>query len=770
MKRMRWVNGQVQGWGKTGHARTGRWTGRGDSWPAGRRLGSLVAALLVSAWGAATAQTEAPAASPSPATSPPPAAPAAPATSERVEVRGQRQSDTELRRESTAAKIIIGRDQIEQYGDSNLGELLKRLPGVTTDGRPGRGGGPRMRGLGSGYTQILVDGERIQGGLSLDSIDPDQVERIEILRAPTAETGARAIGGTINIVTRDGFTRKLNDLTLGVGLENGRASPGVSWNREDRWGDMNYNLSLALRERHGLDEGVERVEAPGIDQTESSVSSSSGRNLHANARLRWRLDQGGQLMLMPLAVLSQWEGRRRSQVLGVGDIDYARSQGANEGQFSLLRLNGMGRWALPDGGWLELRGGAGQGRSRNDAQRQAFAADDTLLTTRDEHRESRETNANLQLKYSSLLAENHQFVAGIEAEAGQRDEVQDIRDNGQPQLSEFGNNLSARSRRLAAYAQDEWSISKQWAVHAGLRWEGIRTEGQTGEPGGDARNHSGVWTPLLHTVWKFDPQGKDQLRLSLTRSYRAPTLQNLLGRPSISSRFPLPGDNSPTSPDRAGNPALAPELATGIDLALERYLPAGGLLSVNLFHRRIQDLIRTVTTLESVSWSDTPRWVARPQNLGDAWTQGLEMEAKFRLSEVWAGAPALDLRANASLFRSRVLSVPGPDNRLDQQPGATANLGADYRIPGSPITVGGNLNLTPGYTTRLSETQWLIQPRKRVLEAYALWALRPDLRLRLSANNLAPEDAWTRSTVADETATTTNRTWVNWRLQLEAKL
>ena len=64
-----------------------------------------------------------------------------------------------------------------------------------------------MRGLGSGYTQILLDGQRVPPGFSLDSTrSPEQIERIEILRAPTAETGARAIAGTINIITREGFS------------------------------------------------------------------------------------------------------------------------------------------------------------------------------------------------------------------------------------------------------------------------------------------------------------------------------------------------------------------------------------------------------------------------------------------------------------------------------------------------------------------------------------------------------------------------------------
>src|SRR5262249_11057265 len=157
-----------------------------------------------------------------------------------------------------------------------------------------------------------------------------------------------------------------------------------------------------------------------------------------------------------------------------------------------------------------------------------------------------------------------------------------------------------------------------------------------------------------------------------------PSLQNLIARPQIALRHPVPDPNTPTTPDRAGNPALRPELATGIDVAFERYLGAGGVLSANVFQRRIRDLMRTLTTLETVPWSPTPRWVARPQNIGGAMTRGIELEAKFRLSDVVERAPPIDVRANASFFRSRVDGVPAPDNRLDQQPGATANLGADY--------------------------------------------------------------------------------------------
>ena len=49
-----------------------------------------------------------------------------------------------------------------------LPALMRRLPGVTQGGRPGRGSDLRMRGMGSGYTQILIDGERVPPGWYFD--------------------------------------------------------------------------------------------------------------------------------------------------------------------------------------------------------------------------------------------------------------------------------------------------------------------------------------------------------------------------------------------------------------------------------------------------------------------------------------------------------------------------------------------------------------------------------------------------------------------------
>jgi outer membrane receptor for ferrienterochelin and colicins len=91
---------------------------------------------------------------------------------QKVEISAQPLTDTEQRRRDPVAKTVVGRDEIEKYGDTNLSDVLKRLPGVNMSG-----GNPRLRGLGSGYTLVLVNGEPAPPGFSLDNLSPSQVER-----------------------------------------------------------------------------------------------------------------------------------------------------------------------------------------------------------------------------------------------------------------------------------------------------------------------------------------------------------------------------------------------------------------------------------------------------------------------------------------------------------------------------------------------------------------------------------------------------------------
>ena len=727
---------------------------------------------------AESASTPASPATPAAAASAP--AKPAPAQLTPVEVIGGRADETQQRRESSAAKIVIGRDEIERFGDSTLGDVLKRLPGVTIQGAPGRGGNIRMRGLGSGYTQILLDGQRIPPGFSLDSLTPEQIERIEILRAPTAETGARAIAGTINIITREGFSKRVNDLRLSAALENDRVQPSVSWTRNDALGALTWNYSLTAfsndRQNDSTATTVDQDPSSGVvtlDQRDTGQVRDKRKGLHATGRLQWRSDDTTDTVtLMPLAIYSTGSTQRSGQLdqsVGALPAPYDTARTESDGSFSLLRLNGQWNHRLAAGGRLEWKAAFGQGHGTSSSVRQETTGGVLTRTLADDS-DTLDRNLLFSGKLVKVLEGEHSLVSGAEVESNRRTERRTTLQDGAPVLTDFGDNVAASATRLAFYAQDEWMLTPLWSAHAGLRWEGINTQGSGDSAAATASNRSSVWTPLLHAVWKPEPNSRDQLRFSLTRSYRSPSLQNLIARPRVNTRYPVGGSNTQTQPDYAGNPALKPELATGIDIAAERYLPGSGVLSANVFYRQIKDLMRGQTTLENVSWSSQPRYVSRPQNIGDAITQGIELEAKFRLSDLLAEAPRIDLRANASAFRSRVKSVPAPDNRLDQQPDYTANLGADYRVPGVPLTLGGNLNWTPGYSTRIGDDQTAYQGRKLGFDAYALWVFSPALQLRVTASNIGARDYVTGSALGNETSTTTAPSYLNLQLRLEIKL
>ena len=731
-----------------------------------RRLPRFLAAGVLLASAAAIAQQppepppakeappakDAPPPKDAPARTPPPAKPAeSPARIESFSVEEKRTTTTD-RRDSTASKIVIGREEIEQYGDTNLADVLRRLPGVTQSGRPGRRGPIAFRGLGGGFTQILINGERIPPGFSIEDIDPEQVERIEILRAPTAETGTRAIAGTINIVLREALRKRANDFKLGATHENGRTGYNGTYSRNDVFSETgSYNITLSPTHRDtrtASDTQTIFTELPsGLttrDQRIHTDAMSQGDSVFATARLQWRLGPGEQFSFQPFVVSSRNDSASDgllSQAVGVPP--YETSHGQLRTTFDSARFMTMlNRRFDPLTTW-ELRGGAGRFTVDVDGRTEQFdrAGNRTLLQTTVNDISDR--SWNVAGKIARRWAETHNFSTGLEREDAKRSEKPLTVVNGVPQLAGFGSDFDVSAQRSAAWVQDEWDPNPNWSTSLGVRWEEILTKSQ--DETSPVRNTSRVVNPLAHMVWRFDAPKRDQLRLSLTQSYRAPSTQNLVARPRLNAQDPVPGPNEPTSADFAGNPNLKPEVANGLEFAFERYLKQNGVVSVNLFTRRLRDVIRNVTTLETVSWATSPRWVTRPQNFGRAQTSGVEFDTKFVLTELVEGAPAVNVRANVSVFRSSVDDVPSPDNRLSSQPDMTANLGGDYRFRGSPLAVGASLNWTPGYDTRLTVEQRESTGRKAVWDTYLLWHVDAATRLRFTLAGVVPRDAHTAS-------------------------
>ncbi len=655
---------------------------------------------------------------------------------ERIEIMGK-QDSTDLRRRAQIAKQIYGRDELDKYGDNNVADVLKRLPGVTMQGNA-----PRMRGLGSGYTLVLLNGDPAPPGFALDQLDPAQVERIEVTKGPTANQSAQAVAGAINIILKEAPKSSQRDVRIGMGYNVDRPTLSGGFTLGEKWGGMSLSLPISVFEWRNQSEATVLRNTPGLDGMPSGSDQREtqfnfGHGLNLGPRVNWKISDDETLTWQSFLQRGRWNNRStyvRQTLQGQPSFDDDSSyQGGWQNARSNLQwvnhFSSADRVELKAG--LSSSMGSFDGKTfRQEAVQRRILADNSDLSV---------TQAG---NYSHLINDAHSLTAGWDLEWRRREEKRSVTEKGVPQTAEFeGQPFGARIERQAVYLQDEWEISKQWSTYLGVRGERIatRSEGK----GATLASTSTVVTPMWHLNYKLDPAGKDIVRGSITRSYKAPELGSLLARPSLSSLFPdTTKSNTELSPDRIGNPELLPELATGLDLAYEKYLSGGGMVSVGVFYRQVNDLIRSVTSLQTVGYATVPRWVSQPVNFSKAQTAGLELEVKGRAGEL---APALfdpklplSVRGSLNYYQSRVDALPGPNNRLDGQQPWSGNFGLDYRFTSVPVTLGGSLAFTPGYSTQQTLSQSLDQSRSRSIDMFAQWVVSRKLSVRVSANNLFP--------------------------------
>ncbi|HEY9103364.1 TonB-dependent receptor [Chitinimonas sp.] len=709
------------------------------------------------------------------ADAPAPADVAKPAKSEdkeAIQVQGKSNMETAIRRNQPASKIIVGREELDRYGDSSVGDVLKRLPGVTMGGPPGRGSGIRMRGLSEGYTQILINGEPMARGFSLESLSPDAIERIEVMRAPVAEHSARAIAGTINIILREDFVAKAQpaQARMALAVEDGRVQPRVDVQWGGKTDELNYTLGGGYNHNNRANSSTATEQGTGhnglpYDEARSNNSKSSGYNVNFTPRLTWRFSPGNTLSFQTFLMRGENDGHSESSVVRLAGepANYALAVTDSSSRMDMAR--GFGNWkqTFEGGSTLEGRFGFNANESRSQSHRDEYDAFGVGTRNTDDTSKVHDKGFTTGGKWSQSLGEDHSIALGWDLDLSRREETRVKLIDGQPYVTDAGDDLTARTSRYALFGQDEWNMGPQWSAYAGLRWEGIKT--QSTDAMGDTNNTSSVWSPMLHAIYRIPGSTKDQLRGSLTRSYKSPNIRDLISRPVLSQ-----DDNTRSDPDRAGNPNLKPELAWGLDFAYEHYFAQGGLVSATTFVRKIDNLIRRDTMLEDVEGEQ--RWVSRPRNLGEATSYGVELEAKFRLAELFDDAPPLDLRANYSRYWSQVKDVPGPNNRLDEQVPELFNLGLDYKFTGTPLTVGTNINLVPSYTVRTTETEWKEVDAKRQIDIYGLYRFSPSMQLRVTASNLLHQDYVTsvRQTGAGATQSSTRTpTYTQVTAMLEVK-
>jgi TonB-dependent receptor len=115
-----------------------------------------------------------------------------------------------LNQQKNAANVtnVVAADQIGRFPDANLGDALKRIPGVTIGLDQGEARFGSIRGTEPRFNSVMVNGERVPSAeaevreVQLDLIPADMVQAIEVNKSLTPDMDADAIGGAVNVVTR----------------------------------------------------------------------------------------------------------------------------------------------------------------------------------------------------------------------------------------------------------------------------------------------------------------------------------------------------------------------------------------------------------------------------------------------------------------------------------------------------------------------------------------------------------------------------------------
>lgn len=145
---------------------------------------------------------------------------------------------------------VVSADQVGRFPDSNIGDALKRINGINVQYDQGEARFGQVRGTSADLSSVTMNGNRIPSAegdtrnVQLDLIPADMVQTIEVSKVVTADMDGDAIGGSINLVTKNSPYRRVFNITAGMGLN------AVSGKTEKElgatWGDRFFNGKLGL--------------------------------------------------------------------------------------------------------------------------------------------------------------------------------------------------------------------------------------------------------------------------------------------------------------------------------------------------------------------------------------------------------------------------------------------------------------------------------------------------------------------------------------------
>ena len=162
---------------------------------------------------------------------------------------------------------VVSADQVGKFPDSNIGDALKRINGINVQYDQGEARFGQVRGTSPDLTSVSINGNRLPSAegdarnVQLDLIPADMIQTIEVNKVVTADMDGDAIGGAINLVTKNTPYRRVFNVTAGTGYN--WISDKLQLNLGATWGDRFFN------DKFGIMAAISYQNSPaGSDNTE----------------------------------------------------------------------------------------------------------------------------------------------------------------------------------------------------------------------------------------------------------------------------------------------------------------------------------------------------------------------------------------------------------------------------------------------------------------------------------------------------------------------
>jgi len=431
---------------------------------------------------------------------------------------------------------IIGRETLDQAGQTSLREILAQQPGVqfTSNGSYRSNTGLFLRGASSAQTIVLIDGIRVgsatAGSASLENIPLARIERIEILRgAASALYGPDAVGGVVQIFTREPTAGMNIDVTAGLGTD-GQAQAGVSL--RGTTGAIGYSVGVSRERARGISV-IDNPAANGFNPDKDGFSTTS-----FDARLVGKLNRDHELTLSLLNSKSdyQFDGTPFPNPLGLTRLT---SDARAKPELTQLSLKWDARW-LPNWKSTVL-----VGTSQDDSISEFYRFSDGALGGRSKFNTDRE-----QVNWQNDISFGSDLLTLL---------------------------LETRSEKVdssTVYAVNKRNIDSVMAAYAINRKD---------------------WNALLVARQDDNSQFGEFTNWALSGGYKLN--QNLRVVGSLGTSFQAPSFNQLYFPG-FGNPTLQPQENRAAEVGL-KYDVKGVALSAVLYRNKVQGFIAPATNLQS---------------------------------------------------------------------------------------------------------------------------------------------------------------------------